>query len=154
MGRKRNPDARRYNKHGLGGAPTYRSWYTMIQRCTNPKDVGWETYGGRGIKVCERWLVIENFVSDMGIRPNGMTLDRVDVQGDYCKENCRWASMAEQNQNRRNNSFTVEILDAVKEDIKNGLSQRKISKKYGVSQSNISRANRGLIWKNYFVQQE
>jgi hypothetical protein len=72
----------------------------MRARCFTPGSTGYEYYGGRGITVCERWDVFENFVEDMGERPPGMTLDRRDGNGDYEKGNCRWATKLEQVQNR------------------------------------------------------
>lgn len=81
---------------------TYQSWDNMIQRCTNPYASKYEYYGGRGIKVCDRWKEdFRNFLEDMGERPKGMTLDRINVNGDYLLENCRWTTPKEQVRNRR-----------------------------------------------------
>lgn len=87
--------------HGLYGTATYRSWAAMIQRCTNPERDNYSYYGGRGIKVCDRWRVFENFVADMGLRPPGRTIGRIDNDGDYEPGNCRWETMKIQSGNRR-----------------------------------------------------
>jgi hypothetical protein len=71
----------------------------MIERCTNPNADNYEYYGGRGILVCDRWFDFENFLEDMGSRPDGKTLDRKDCNGNYCLENCRWATLDEQRNN-------------------------------------------------------
>lgn len=84
-------------------SPTYKSWTSMISRCRNPNATGYTFYGGRGIKVCERWFSFENFLADMGERPTNTTLDRKDPDGDYEPGNCRWATKREQQNNQRCN---------------------------------------------------
>lgn len=81
--------------------PEYRVWDSMKQRCSNPNNKKYHLYGGRGIRVCERWLDFSNFTKDMGRRPEGATIDRIDPDGDYGPGNCRWATYSEQNYNLR-----------------------------------------------------
>jgi hypothetical protein len=97
---------RRKHGHALGSgeSPTYKSWESMLQRCRNPKASAWDLYGGRGVTVCDRWLSFENFLADMGERPEGLTLDRIDPNGHYEPGNCRWATWAVQATNRRTES--------------------------------------------------
>lgn len=90
--------------HGMTATPTWISWDSMKQRCLNVKHKSYAIYGGRGIKICDRWLEsFEDFLADMGERPEGMTLDRIDVDGDYTPGNCRWATSETQSNNRTNN---------------------------------------------------
>jgi hypothetical protein len=84
-------------KHGLCRTPTYNSWASMWNRCNSVDP----RYGGRGISVCKRWKDFRLFLKDLGVRPSGRTLDRIDVNGNYEPSNCRWATMQQQRQNRR-----------------------------------------------------
>lgn len=97
--------------HGLSKTREYAVWKSAIARVTNPNNERWKDYGGRGIKMCDRWNPqagggFKNFMDDMGECPAGLTLDRIDVNGDYCKENCRWATRFIQQVNRRGTTNT------------------------------------------------
>lgn len=82
-------------------SPEYRTWVAMKARCTDPTHSSFENYGGRGIKVCSRWLKFENFLKDMGLKPQGYELDRIDINGNYEPTNCRWATHQQNGCNRR-----------------------------------------------------
>lgn len=82
------------------GTPTYYSWLSMKARCNNPQTNGYERYGGRGITYCREWEIFDNFLTDMGVRPQGCTLDRKDNNGNYTLSNCRWANGSTQRLNR------------------------------------------------------
>jgi hypothetical protein len=95
--------------HNKSKTRAYNIWSGMLQRCNNPKASKYENYGGRGIKVCDRWYKFENFHLDMGNPLETQTLDRIDSDKDYSPDNCRWATYAEQNRNtKHNNNITID----------------------------------------------
>lgn len=89
-----------HRTHGRSQEREYRSWCSMKSRCTNPNSPSYRRYGGRGIKVCERWQSFENFYADMGQRPANKSIDRINNDGNYEPGNCRWADRLTQNRNR------------------------------------------------------
>lgn len=109
---------------------TWRSWNHAEQRCHNPNNLSYQRYGGRGIKMCERWReAFENFLEDMGPRPSGTSLDRIDNNGDYEPGNCRWATPEEQNNNKRTNRLIT--LNGVQDTV------TRWARKYGIHKDTI-----------------
>lgn len=108
--RKKNPIKSRHG-HARAGriSPTYKSWYAMIQRCENPKNVRFARYGARGIVVCAAWSSFDQFLQDMGERPEGKTLDRINPDGNYEPANCRWATPKEQANNKSRKATSHEF---------------------------------------------
>lgn len=128
---------------------THSTWTGLFKRCFNPIDRNFPDYGGRGITVCERWFSFEAFVADMGLRPDGKTLDRVDNNGNYEPSNCRWATRVEQARNTRRNR--VVLVNGVPKF------QTEIAKEYGLCDSTISRrreAGNSLTAEAFFKRQK
>ncbi len=91
-------------RHGMDGTKTYRAWGRMLERCRDPRR---KYHAGRGITVCKRWHDFVNFYADMGDRPDGMTMERIDNDGNYEPDNCKWATHAEQSRNTRYNHLVT-----------------------------------------------
>lgn len=102
-------DSPEFQTHGMSRQPTYVSWRNMWTRCTNPAYKQYADYGGAGVTVCERWKSFENFLADMGSRPEEMSLDRINPFGNYEPSNCRWATRLEQSRNTRGR-VAIELL--------------------------------------------
>lgn len=118
----------------------------MIERCGNPANAAFKYYGGRGVTVCEEWLRFDAFVRDMGNRPEGMTLDRIDPNGDYEPVNCRWAGVLTQQRNRRGVKNTLERAALIRQQVGSGRTQTDVAREHGIHTSVVSRIVRGEIW--------
>lgn len=92
-------------KHGLSNSRVYNIWRGMIARCSKPKTTHYKYYGGKGLKVCDRWSIFQNFIDDMGIPENNQSIDRIDGSKGYFKENCRWVTSMQQMSNTKKNHF-------------------------------------------------
>lgn len=126
--------------HGQHDTGLYQSWADMIQRCTNSKIKQYRNYGGRGIKVCNRWLTFENFLEDMGATwSKGLTLDRIDNNGSYEPNNCRWITRQEQYKTRssRKSYFTVYEINKIKKYKENGISAEHIARLFNISRAHV-----------------
>lgn len=139
--------------HGPG-SPTHNSWRGMIKRCTNSTNASWKYYGARGVKVCDRWrgpAGFDNFLADMGEKPEGTSIDRIDGDGDYTPDNCRWATFQAQAQTRRppekgwptHTRLTAAEVEQIR--ILPG-SNSDLGKRFGVNASTISRIRSGKRW--------
>jgi hypothetical protein len=121
------------SKHGLSTNPVYQVWQQMVQRCDNPKCLAFARYGGRGIGLCDRWRYsFTDFIEDMGMPADGMTIERVDNDGNYEPLNCRWATWDEQAKNRRTTRMTRSADGRV-------MSLRGWAKESGMDHSTISK---------------
>lgn len=128
-------------------SPTYMVWCAMKSRCSNPTHHAWKNYGGRGIKVCTRWNDFKNFLSDMGEKPSNRSLDRRDNNGNYEPDNCRWATMMEQQLNKRTVKLTEDDARKIKYGLKS-ISQASIARMFNVSSSTVWEILNEKIWKH------
>lgn len=130
------------------GSPTYQSWLAMKSRCKHKSRDKENKYVNRGISVCEHWQDFENFLSDMGERPEGKTLERIDNSKGYSPENCTWATATEQARNRRNKK--LEYMDAYTICCRmlSGYTAKSIADEFGCSESLPREILKGRTWKD------
>jgi hypothetical protein len=131
----------RSTKHGLltrvGRSPTYNSWANMIRRCTKPADPRYPQWGGRGIRVCDRWLDYPTFLADVGERPPGTTLDRIDNNGNYEPGNCRWATPRQQMANKTGVKLTRQVILEIQRLQDQGLMVHAIAEATGMRRQTV-----------------
>jgi len=127
-----------------GTTKTYAAWRGMKDRCSNKNNPAFHNYGGRGVTVCSRWMIFENFLADMGEAPPAMSLERKDNNKGYCKNNCKWASVVEQGNNRRTNK-----LIAIGGQLKTIAEWERV---FGIAKGRAcARLNRGWSIENAFT---
>ena len=136
-----------WTTHGMSRSNEYRVWDSMIRRCHSPSHHAFKDYGARGITVCDKWKNFEGFIEDMGFQPEGLSIERINNDLGYSKENCRWATVTEQARNRRATKLDEDKVMQIKILLKTGVSQNKIASQFSVSRSNIGHIAQGTTWR-------
>lgn len=135
--------------HNKRHTPEYANWNAMISRCNNPNSTSYCQYGALGITVCNRWLDYNKFLEDMGPKPGkNYTIDRINNDLGYYKENCRWATKEEQAQNQRRTKLTPESVKQIRTLYKQGATQKELSQQFKVALRTISSVVNHKTWKN------
>jgi len=144
-----------YTLHSL-----YTTYSHMIRRCYNPSNEAYKDYGGRGISICKRWYNGKrsregflNFVEDMGPKPTGYSVDRIDNDGDYSPDNCHWATAKTQARNRSTTKLTDSDIPEIFDLASQGFSQRAIAREFNVAQPTIGRILRGKSWQSETIKE-
>ncbi len=128
----------------------YRAWRDLRRRCQSPNHPLFPSYGGRGITVCARWASFENFLEDMGLRPPGMSIDRIDnnlLVDSYSKGNCRWTTKIVQARNKRSTKLTEGAAREIRERHELGELQSSLAKRFGVNDSTVRAVLKNATWR-------
>ena len=125
---------------------TYRAWNNMRLRCSNPKNRRYGSYGARGIKVCDRWQIFANFLADIGVAPQGLTLERRDNDGDYEPDNCCWAAPLDQARNRSTTKLNVVSAALIRYMHRRGETFESLGHAFGVTATTIGCVVKRKTW--------
>jgi hypothetical protein len=128
----------RNKQHGLTDTIEHRTWARIRRRCNSPSYHNYPRYGGRGISVCARWDDFANFLADMGARPEGMTLDRIDNDGNYEPSNCRWATPTQQSRNRGAYNYSSAEDQKIRDAIALGYNFRQVAEYVGLPRGSVT----------------
>jgi hypothetical protein len=131
----------------MAGTPEYGVWAGMRSRCSDPKKNSYKNYGERGMTVCERWNSFENFFADMGLRPPGLTLERVKNELGYSPENCVWDTRRVQSHNTRRVKLDMLKAELIRARLSAGESLRIVAAEFGVTQTTVSAIKHAELWK-------
>ena len=135
--------------HGMHKTSTYQIWAGLIQRCTNPKRKEWKNYGGRGIRVCKRWLKFENFLEDMGIRPEECEIDRIENDGDYFMLNCHWVTKIKNLRSSRHTKLNVSKVKDIKWSLRRAnQTYKEIASRFNVTKHAIADIATNRTWRD------
>lgn len=146
---QRELTSRRSATHGRTGTTEYAIWRGMIQRCHSVGHKDYPNYGARGITVCERWRKsFAAFLADVGERPAGMTIDRINNDGGYELSNCRWATQIQQQQNRRSTRLTPDTVREIRQRFAAGERKASLARRFGVTFMTITYVVRKTTWSN------
>lgn len=127
----------------------YRTWGSMRYRCLNKQSAAYARYGGRGITICGKWDSFDVFLADMGPKPTPRhSLDRIDNNGNYCPENCRWATVEMQTRNQSNTKLDAEKVNEIRGRWEHGEPQQSIAARFGLAPSMVSRIVRRERWQD------
>lgn len=133
-------------RHGMSKSPTYTTWRSMKERCEKPRHSSFEHYGARGVRICDRWQSFDNFLADMGERPRGTSIDRINTYGDYEPSNCRWATPRQQARNTRATKLTEAAVREIRGRVEHGERQASVARRFGLRSCTVSEIIRGELW--------